>query len=178
MTKGESAHQYELLFHLNAGEADVEAATKRVSTRNADAANLALIPLAGGGLDASVVKGREEEEVQGWAAEPWRPVPTAVYHKSGKGVVRFVTVLYPTARGQALPVAAVEPVQVAGEDAVAARIRLADGRSHLFLQADAPGKPRAFDGWSTDGELALVELGADGRPGRRILVSGKALRRD
>jgi hypothetical protein len=108
-------HRYESLFHLDTSEATVDETSLSVRTGNADASNLAILPRLGEGLQVRVVSG-QEEPVQGWANDPWRAVPTAVYTKEGPGVVRFLYVLYPTRPGQPLPVASVEALPLTQAD--------------------------------------------------------------
>ena len=67
------SHRYESLFHLNADTAQADPSTKAVTTQNAKTANLVLWPVSASPLDVEIVRGREDEPVQGWAASPWRP---------------------------------------------------------------------------------------------------------
>ena len=124
--RDDKEHHYEALFHLDAANASVDDATKAVRTDNTDA-NVAVTPLAGDGLGVRIVKGKEDEPVQGWSSHPWRAIPTVIYEKSRKGVVTFVFVLAPVARGAQPSVRSVGKV---GGDAtgLAARITFADGR--------------------------------------------------
>jgi len=65
--RDEAVHQYDALFHLDSGSAMVNEATKAVRTNNPDAANVAIVPWAEGGVSVQIVQGKEEEPVQGWA---------------------------------------------------------------------------------------------------------------
>ena len=112
-------HRYEALFHLDAAEAAVDEPTKAVRTDG-----LAILPLAGDSLGVQIVKGKEDAPVQGWASQPWRAIPTAIYRKSGKGVVTFLFVLAPCAQGAPPPASRVEKAADG-----AARIVFAGGRS-------------------------------------------------
>jgi len=159
-------HQYESLFHLNAEEAVIDEVSKSVTTRNSDA-NLVLYPLITDDLDVEVVKGVEDEPVQGWANYPWRPVPTAIFSRSGSGTKRFVTLTYPLSTGAELPVESVEalPVTVEGApspDAVAFQIRFADGQTHVFLYADRGGLKRSYGQFETEAAVEFVQLAPDG----------------
>ncbi len=127
-------HRYESLFHLNAEEATMDETSKAVTTLNPDA-NLVLYPLMTDGLGVEVVKGIEDEPVQGWANYPWRPVPTAIFRRSGSGTTRFVTLIHPLSPGIEPPVESVESLPTA-DDSVAFQIRFADGRKHIFTYAD------------------------------------------
>ncbi len=90
-----AAHQYDALFHLDTAKAVVDETTRSVRTDNAGQANLALVALPGDDLSLTIVQGKEDEPVQGWAAGPWRPIPTAIYHKAGVGSVEFHFALEP-----------------------------------------------------------------------------------
>ncbi len=163
----QETHEYESLFHFGAEAADVMENGKFAVTRNAKGPNLVLWPVAAQGL--SVVQGREEEPVQGWAQDPnWRPVPTAVVGTKGAGKVRLAYVLYPLAEGKASPIESVEqlPVVVGGqkvEDAVGLRVRFRDGREHTILCADRPGVRRRAGTLETD---AVIEW-SDGTQSRK-----------
>ena len=103
-------HKFEALFHLDASEAGVDALTQAVLTKNSGAANVLIRPADGSGLEVSIVKGREDEPVQGWSNSPWRAIPTAIFRKSGTGVVHFCFVMEPVGAGALPRVSRVEPL--------------------------------------------------------------------
>ena len=125
-------HRYEALFHLDAAEAAANEATKAVRTDE-----IAILPPAADGLAVQIVEGKEEAPVQGWASGPWRAIPTAIYEKSGKGVVTFLFILAPSAKGAPPSVRSVE--RVAADAALAARITFADGHTILVTPSDTAG---------------------------------------
>ena len=85
-------------------------------------------------LTVTLVQGREDAPVQGWASQPWRAIPTAIYARSGKGVVTFLFVLAPSAKG------APSPVRHVGRAAAdAARIVFADGHVIVITPSDTAG---------------------------------------
>jgi hypothetical protein len=130
--RDDAEHRYEALFHLDAANAAVVEATKTVRTDG-----VAIVPQAGDGLAVEIVKGKEDEPVQGWASGPWRAIPTAIYRKFAKGVAQFLFVLEPFPKGSQPTVRRVEKCAAA---ALAARIVFADGRSLEIApskQADA-----------------------------------------
>ena len=104
-------HSYEALFHLDATNAVVDPATKIIRSVNKDAANVAIIPATSSGFDASIVKGKTDEPVQGWSNGPWRAIPTAIYHKTVAGVAHFCFALEPLATGATARVAGVEQIE-------------------------------------------------------------------
>lgn len=168
------AHSYQAIFHLNAKEARADGLAVRTTDGGAD---LHIMSPEGEGVGARVVKGLEEEPVQGWANGPWRAVPTALYEWRGAGVQRRVFVLYPTAAGQACPIERVRalPATTPGgkpAKATAARIEFADGSAHLFCHADPGAGPCQFGGWSTDSRCAWVELGPEGKASRQFQCRG------
>jgi hypothetical protein len=118
-------HRYEAFFHLDAAEAAADEATKTVRTDG-----LAILPPADAGLAVRIVKGKEDAPVQGWASGPWRAIPTAIYQKSGKGVVTFLFVLAPFAQGAQPFVRSVEQTA-----SFAARMVFADGHSLELSQS-------------------------------------------
>jgi hypothetical protein len=126
------------------------------------------------GLALNIVKGREEEPVQGWANGPWRPVPTAVIHWKAAGPSHLGYVLHPVAQGAACPVRALEPLPVEG--AFAFRVNFADGRTGLFVERPAPGGVLRFGNAETDGQVAYLELDAKGNIARSFIHGGRVLR--
>lgn len=172
----EKTHRYESLFHLDTAEARVDEGSLSVRTKNAEASNLLIVPLAGEGLQVRLVSG-QEEPVQGWANHPWRAVPTAIYTKEGQGVTRLLHVLYPLRPGQAEVVASVEPLPLRGADGtpaegLAAKITFTDGRVHYFAQSDVPGREVRFGEFTTRGEVMLVRTGADGKVNSVLQIVG------
>ncbi len=159
-SQDDEEHEYESLFHLGAEEAVIDEASKVVITQNSDA-NLALYPLITEDLAVEVVKGVEDEPVQGWAGSPWRPVPTAIFRRSGAGITRLVTMIYPLSKDARLPVESVEMLPVT--DAVAFQIRFTDGRTHVFLYADKGGLKRRYGQFETDAAVEFTKLDPDGK---------------
>ena len=113
------------------------------------AANVVVWPVAAAAkLDLSVVKGIEEEPVQGWANGPWCAVPTAVLTWNASGTVRVATVLYPLPPGRDCPIRSVAPLAVTSDgkpaaDAMAIRIWFANGAEHTLLSPTVPAFPAA-----------------------------------
>jgi hypothetical protein len=125
-------HRYDALFHLDTTEALVDPATKAVRSVNSGQANLVIMPCSDDGLSVEIVKGRQDEPVQGWASGPWRAIPVAIYHRSGVGTVRFDFVLTPLDKRQRV----VGPGVSKTESGV--RIAFAQGRSlEVLSSADA-----------------------------------------
>ncbi len=94
----EAEHRYESLFHFSLDVAVLDEQTRAVRTERADGSNVSIVPVADEKLSVRIVKGKEDEPVQGWAGSPWRPIPTAIYQRSGRGEVRFQFVVEPLAR--------------------------------------------------------------------------------
>ena len=134
----DAEHKYEALFHLDAANAVVDDQTKTARSDQADGSYVSIIPLADELLTVEIVKGREEDPVQGWAGQPWRAIPTAVYRRSGRGVVRLQFVLEPTAKGAQPAISRLEPNTAALTD-LGARVRFADGRALEIAPPDKTG---------------------------------------
>lgn len=155
-------HRYESLFHISAEAAQVDEQTHAVTATNPQAAGLVLRTLPAPGLRLEVVKGLEEEPVQGWANSPWRPVPTAIVRANGVGRIRLVTILEPTAPGKKSRIESVEPREVLADgkraaDAVALRVRFLDGTVHQLLMADRSGVRRKCDWAETEAALDCLQ---------------------
>lgn len=170
-------HQYEGMFHFAAAEAATDGLS--VSSAGKDP-GVQIIPATFEGLSVEVVKGVEEEPVQGWVNGPWRAAPTALYHWTTPGRTSATYVAYPTAAGQANPVSAVKQLPVTDAQgqpakATASEITFADGTKHLYCYADKDAGTVSFGGYTTDGRCTLVALDAKGEVTRTILAEGKAL---
>ncbi len=136
--RDDAEHEYTALFHLDAANAVVDEKTKAVSSEQAECGRLRIIPVADERLAVEIVNGRDEEPVQGWAGQPWRAIPTALYRRSGRGVVRFQFVLEPGAQAGPSAVRAVESAAASAGDVVT-RIRFVDDRVLEISPPDASG---------------------------------------
>ncbi|OGV67538.1 MAG: hypothetical protein A3K19_17685 [Lentisphaerae bacterium RIFOXYB12_FULL_65_16] len=164
-------HAYEALFHLSSENAVLDETTLAVRTQNADTANLLIVPLAGNGLAARVVKG-QEDPVQGWANGPWRPVPTAVYARKGSGMVQFAYVCIPLAKGEDAAGLTVEAVSGAapapGE--LVFEVRVPDGTADVFrIQDLSPAGTALVPAGAS--ELQWTRRAADGTESVRFAVA-------
>ena len=101
-------------------------------------------------------------------------IPTAIYRLAGAGERTMAYVLCPVEAGVESPIAGVERLD-AGEGAVAGALTLADGSRHAFICRPRAGEA-TFGDFSTDAEVAFVELRADGTVGRSFLYGGNELR--
>jgi len=172
-----ATHEYEALFHLDADDAEVGDDGRVISVTQEGESRLAILPLPIGGVKVEVVKGVEEEPVQGWswaALSHKGAIPTAIYRLSGSGEQAMCYILWPLPAGEELPVAGCKRLD-ASDDTIAGEITLTDGSRHLFVFS-----PRAqhtsFGGFQTDAEVAFVEVKADGKIGRTFLHDGNELR--
>lgn len=161
-------HTYDALFHFDA-PVQADAAARRVMTGNADAANLAVVARPDDGLSLRVIEG-QEEPVQGWLPATMnkvRPAPVAVFQARGTGDTHLLWVLAPARAGEEDPVVAVEP----GDNALQARIRFRDGRTHRVAFSGGDAAELTIDGFSGRGRAILVETRADGTAGQRLVVA-------
>ena len=170
-------HEYESLFHLDADEATVGDGLSVTSVTGGGESHLRIHPLPTDGLDVQIVKGREEEPVQGWSYTMIGrrgAIPTAVYSLAGAGERTMAYVLWPVAAGGQSPVESIERLD-AGEGAVAGEIALADGSRHLFAFGGYRDEVE-FGGFATDADVAFVAVDADGAVGRSFVYGGEELR--
>lgn len=162
-------HQTETLFHIRAADAT---ATGCVAAAEADGKHL-WIAGVGDGLSLEIVKGREQEPVQGWANGPWGPVPTAVYHRTAAHRQRNAFVLYPSRDPQP---PRTEPLAMPpGTDALGLRITLPSGETHLIVaRTGASGElvPQPLAEIQSDAHVCCVKLDAAGRPTAAFAVGG------
>ena len=94
----DAEHAYELLFHFACENVQVHPEGPDITTTD-PGPGLAVMPRSDAALSVDIVKGREEEPVQGWAGDPWRPVPTAVVGLRGRGRMEVATVVCPQIEG-------------------------------------------------------------------------------
>ncbi len=105
-------HTYQVLWHLNTDQAELNGL--KGTTLNDQLPNLTIIPSQFAGMQASIIKGQESPEWQGWKAiknhqqGEYAPIPTLVYEFAAKGSVRLATLLYPTRAGETCPVVSVQ----------------------------------------------------------------------
>jgi hypothetical protein len=123
-------HQYDALFHLDTAKAVADDNAQTVRTDNAGEANLWLVPLQGDGISLTIVQGKEDEPVQGWASGPWRAVPTAIYHKAAAGTVDFHFALEPLAKNASPTIRGLE------KTGAGLRILFADGHTLDVARTD------------------------------------------
>jgi dienelactone hydrolase len=95
-----SSHSYQALFHLDAQNVNVDKDSGVVETQDAGGANIRIVPLPGGELKTTVIRGQESPIVQGWMPHGHgirgvRPIPTIVYERSSAEAVHFLTVFQP-----------------------------------------------------------------------------------
>lgn len=170
-------HRYEAMFHFTADETTTRDLSVSSSGKEA---GVQITPMPLPGVSVQVVKGQEEEPVQGWVNGPWRAVPTALYHWQAAGPTYMTYVVYPTAAGQESPIAAVKSVPVTDDPgqpakATASEIVFADGSRQFYVYADRDAGTVHFAGYATDARCALVGLDAKGQVTRTIVADGKLL---
>ena len=165
-----ATHMYESLFHLDATSAAVDGLT--VQTRNQGEANVKILALPDAETSLNVVKGKKNEPVQGWANSPWRAVPTAIYRKSAKGLVRMAFVIAPWAKGSHCPIVSVESTQTEG-NGIAGVVRLANGETHRFVFSDEVDKPVRAGSLRCEGYAAVEIRDRTGKIVRIIDVAPK-----
>jgi len=122
----------------------------------ADAANVALVPLAPEGLTVSIVKG-QEDPVQGWAPMARHtPSPTPVYEKTGPCPQLFVTLLVPYAKGSEPAIAGeLLDVGVPKHEALGLRVTIGDATDTLLYSFEG-ARQMAVGGIRAEARLALV----------------------
>ncbi len=175
---GDQSHLYESLLHIDAQEAVVGEDLTVTSVTAEGESRLAIVPLPTDGLSARVVKGKEDEPVQGWSwatGGPKGAIPTAVYEIEGAGERTMCYVLWPLEADEELPIESIKRLDAEDASVVCGEMLLRDGGRRLFLFAPEAGK-HEFGGWSTDAEVAFVSLDADGEVERSFMVGGSYLR--
>jgi hypothetical protein len=151
-----AVHDWETMFHVNAGDAQVQ------GTRLSAVVDGKRLDILGYGPDLTlqVVKGVSEEPVQGWGPGCKQPIPTALYHNQRAGRTRNVYVLFPTPRADQGPQVQSLITPTATGDLLL-RITMPDGGTHYFARrgADPAGSGMVQIGpLTTDAPLCVVKL--------------------
>ena len=171
-------HSAEILYHVNAEDAQVGPGSLMVASASAVGPGLLIAPLPTDGLAVDIVRGKLDPPVQGWCRQggkrekglPMGAVPTAVYTQTWCGSTNIVTVLHPFPQGAHAPVAGCSTLAVTGEG-MAGRISLASGAEHVYVWNAAPGTELRAGPVTTDAEVADA-CGSPGAAFRLLLVNG------
>jgi hypothetical protein len=95
---GFGRHCFDLYFHMLPGmDTQLDSRSRSLWARNGNGADLVIVPLATGNLQADIVTGNTAP-IQGWVAlysGEKLPAPTLRYRQEGAAPVQFCTVLYP-----------------------------------------------------------------------------------
>ena len=155
-------HEYESIFHLNAETAVKIPNTKAVVTENSNSANLVLWPVGINGLSTEIVKGIEEEPVQGWVMS-WtkrEAVPTALFRWKAKGISQLVTIVYPIPANAEVPILRVKQLRISPQttDAIAVQIEFTNGEKHLVFYTDKVGRKYRYGSHETESGLEFIKL--------------------
>jgi hypothetical protein len=153
VAEDEAEHQFESLFHFDAEEATVDPATKSVVTQN-EAANVAVHPMQSEGLELSIVKG-EDDPVQGWGNDPWRPVPTAVYSFSGSGTTWVCYAVAPLKPGEQSSIESLECLDRT-EASIRVQVTWRNGEKDTVQFAHESANEREFLDSRTDAEMSAI----------------------
>ncbi|MFO8078661.1 MAG: heparinase II/III family protein [Armatimonadota bacterium] len=175
MLDAEGEHLYEALFNLDAEEATVHEDGLTVSSADTGRANLTLMPLATEGLSLRIVKG-QEEPLLGWVPRTGehRPVPCAVYSRSGPTPQMMVTLMLPHPTEE--PPAVQAELLRQTDEMLAIRIGREVGEETMLYAFDGPTAMEA-GGVATNAKLAVVRRDGTGAISGGV-VEGTALEVD
>jgi hypothetical protein len=165
-------HRYDALFHFDA-PVQADAAGKRVTTANNDAANLAIVARPDTNLILKIVEG-QENPVQGWLptanSSGVRPAPVAIYSAESGGAkeTHMIYVLSPSRANETNSVVAVDTIP---GNALAARIRFQNGSTHEVAFSGGNAADLKVGTASGRGRVALAETLPNGTAGRFIIAA-------
>ena len=143
-----------------------------MTTTHPDGANVTIVPMVSDSLEIEILKG-QDDPVQGWANDPWRPTPTAVFTQSGSGTTWSAYVLYPTRPGQVSPVSSVTSFAMS-DSALGLTVERGD-ESDVILISLQPGQEAEIGDYTTDAEAAVARNGSNSDA---FLVGGSVLKRN
>jgi hypothetical protein len=183
LASDQEPHTAEVLYHIDAEQA--ESAENTVLATNKNKAGLLLAARPHPGLEVEIVTGKMEPPVQGWSANvkrnrpkgiPMSAIPTAIFRQSWKERADLVTLVHPFPNGETRTTRCVALASSPGGQA--ARIDISPTESYFWLHSDQSGQViQAFADESdkaalltTDGQAALA--GGSGASFRLLLVQG------
>jgi hypothetical protein len=155
-------HTYQARWHLLSTQTRLDPSTKAVSTTDAGAPNLAVVPLSADGLEVRSASAQTQPEILGWRIEsdPKRvPATTVLQTRSGAGQQNFLTLFLPLPPGAANPV---QSVQATGPNS--RMVTLNDGR-HFSISVDP----------DPSGGLEFSESLPDNTKGRHVEIKASSL---
>jgi hypothetical protein len=150
--KGTGKHRYDLFWHLNAPDAQIDETTQVVRTLRPGAAQLQVTPLMKDGLTLRKAIG-EMNPPLGWVTKDKRKIATIVMTKTQEAPAVFANVLTPFQN---------EPVAVTSESVVSngktweATLRKAERTIRIFLSADHSPQSHQRTASGTDPAFALM----------------------
>ena len=106
----DAPHDYQSWFHFNSAKCQTDAALQAAVTDEAEAPNLAIVPLWKDPAAPVVTCGQETPEVQGWVQAhgyECAPVATPTFRRDAAGTCVMPYLFYPLKQGETLPVRAV-----------------------------------------------------------------------
>jgi len=164
---GLGKHRYDLYWHLNAPDAEIDESTQSIRTLRTDAAQLQLTPLMPEGLSTRKALGQMDPPL-GWVPNEKRKIPTIVMTKNQDAPAVFVTALAPY-RTIAPKVTAEEIVS--DGNSWRGTIRKDDRVVTVFVSANSSAQPLEFP--ASDASPSLKgRAGMVIREGSRVDVSG------
>ena len=171
---GGAMRQWETIFHVNADEATVE------GTHLWSAAGGKRLDLFGFGpeMTVKVVKGLQDEPVQGWGPGCKHAIPTALFYNRRPGRTRNIYVLFPTAGTPRAPKVEMLLGPPFSQD-ILLRITMPSGEVHYFARRGADrrsGELTKFGPLATDALAGVVKLDRDERILGTFAIEGTSLK--
>jgi len=165
-------HLYEAFFHTDAQPEEAAMAPETdLFTTKFKGGNIVIAPATGMDIKGKIIAGEEQPNVQGWVkcgAYDVRPAATAVYTRQGKGVVTMAYVFRPF-KGATPPIRSVEAFALQTpanrpSDALALRIRLANGSEEILIRTTGQDRPATWNDREVRDRVAIWTA----RPERQI----------
>lgn len=171
-----AAHYYEAIFHLDADEAKVDSGTKSVTVEY-DGHAFRILPLSTEGLEVEIVQGRKKPTVQGWLPtgrhNELRPIPTAVFRRSGSGPTVMAYALIPRRPGESWEVAGVRTLSSPAPGAMVAELQRSDDTADHLLRREPNARPVKVGPLETGSDVAVVRVNAVGAVLKTLEVDAK-----
>ena len=145
LASDQEPHTAEVLYHIDAEQA--ESAENTVLATNKNKAGLLLAARPHPGLEVEIVTGKMEPPVQGWSANvkrnrpkgiPMSAIPTAIFRQSWKERADLVTLVHPFPNGEMRTTRCVALASSLGGQA--ARIDISPTEAYFWLHSDQQGK--------------------------------------
>jgi hypothetical protein len=142
---GSGHHVFDLHFHMDAPQAEIDPETQVAVSTRPDKVNVALYPLERNHLLAEIVQG-QKNPLLGWLPNRHRSIPTVRFRKEQETPAMFATFLYPFQNSSDhTPSFHTQPLTVHGDGVWAKTIETEKEKIEIAVEKDGKDRTFSFD---------------------------------